>query len=436
MSSSREHVESFYSFWYEFKSWREYSYEDEEDKEKCQDRDERRYVDKMNKAERLRKKKEEMSRIRQLVDLAYNADPRIAKFKQEDKERKLAMKKAKQTAAQQRKEEEEKALRELQEAKDKAEAEERAKLEAKRLEREAQKKILKKERKTFRDTCKANNYFTQDKDEMLKHMQAIESICETLSAIELEELNKNLKNNGRQAFTKALNESESRIEEEKKSVLESYTQRVTNQLETNNPALRIAEWTNDNLHLLIKAVNLFPAGTNQRWEVVANFINQHGSFPENSKKFNAKAVLAKAKDLQNTDFSKNNLKEAANKQAFDNLKKDKRNVVLVDETGISKKIDEEKPIKVKKSKQEITETVNGSQNLANGDIKMEKPWTATEQQLLEQALKTYPASTAERWDRIADCVPERSKKDCMKRYKELVEIVKAKKAAQLAATSK
>lgn len=40
--SSREEVEQFYSFWYDFKSWREYSYEDEEDKDKCQDRDERR----------------------------------------------------------------------------------------------------------------------------------------------------------------------------------------------------------------------------------------------------------------------------------------------------------------------------------------------------------------------------------------------------------
>lgn len=433
--SPREHVERFYSFWYDFKSWREYSYEDEEDKEKCQDRDERRYVDKMNKAERLRKKKEEMSRIRQLVDLAYNADPRIAKFKQEDKERKLAMKKAKQTAAQQRKEEEEKILRELQEAKEKADAEEKARLDAKRLEREAQKKILKKERKTFRDTCKANNYFTQNDEEILKHMQAIETICETLSAIELEELNKNLKNNGRQAFTKALNDSQTKIEEEKKSVLETYMQRVPNQLDGNN-SNRAPDWTNDNLHLLIKAVNLFPAGTNQRWDVVANFINQHGSFPDNSKKFNAKVVLAKAKDLQNTDFSKNNLKEAANKQAFDNMKKEKRNVVLVDESGISKKIDEEKPIKSKKNKSDNSDAVNGSQNLANGDIKVEKPWTATEQQLLEQALKTYPASSPERWDRIAECVPDRSKKDCMKRYKELVEIVKAKKAAQLAATSK
>ena len=38
-------------------------------------------------------------------------------------------------------------------------------------------------------------------------------------------------------------------------------------------------------------------------------------------------------------------------------------------------------------------------------------------QLLEQALKTYPASTPERWDRIAESVSTRTKKECMKRYK-------------------
>lgn len=45
------------------------------------------------------------------------------------------------------------------------------------------------------------------------------------------------------------------------------------------------------------------------------------------------------------------------------------------------------------------------------------PWTADEQKLLEQALKTYGASTPERWEKIASVIPTRSKKDCMKRYK-------------------
>ena len=35
--SSREHVESFYDFWYNFESWREFSYLDEEEKDKGQE---------------------------------------------------------------------------------------------------------------------------------------------------------------------------------------------------------------------------------------------------------------------------------------------------------------------------------------------------------------------------------------------------------------
>lgn len=421
--SSREEVEKFYSFWYDFKSWREYSYEDEEDKEKCQDRDERRYVDKLNKAERLRKKKEEMSRIRTLVDTAYNNDPRIAKIKQEEKERKLAAKRAKQTAALAKKEEEERVLREAQLLKEQAEAAERARIEAKRQEREVQKRALKKERKALRDLCKANNYYAETSDENLAHMTAVETMCEMFSLAELEELNKNL-NNGKSAFLAALKEMNDRIEKEKQQVINAAKQKNP---ENNKDAIlkAVPDWNQENIQLLVKAVNLFPAGTNQRWDVVANFINQHGNF-NSSARFNAKMVLAKAKDLQNTDFSKNNLKEVANKQAFDNFKKDKRNVLNVDESGISKKLDG-------------VVTMNGdSKNIANGDVKVKQDsaWNTTEQQLLEQALKTFPASTPERWDRIAECIPNRSKKECIKRYKELVETVKAKKAAQAAVASK
>lgn len=45
------------------------------------------------------------------------------------------------------------------------------------------------------------------------------------------------------------------------------------------------------------------------------------------------------------------------------------------------------------------------------------PWTPEEQKLLEQAMRTYGASVENRWDKIADAIADRSKKDCMKRYK-------------------
>ncbi|XP_045483429.1 dnaJ homolog subfamily C member 2 [Harmonia axyridis] len=423
--STREEVEKFYNFWYNFKSWREFSYEDEEDKEKCTDRDERRYVDKLNKAERLRKKKEEMARIRALVDLAYNNDPRIGKFKQEDKDRKLAAKRAKQTAAQIKKDEAERALKEALLAKEKADAAERARIETKRQEREIQKKALKKERKALRDICKANNYYADNPDQNLTHITALESICENMNVNELEQLNKEIKNKGKSAFLKAITKVNNMIEKERKAVLEASKPKSAENKNSNSTQV-MPEWNEENMQLLVKTVTMFPPGTNQRWEVVANFINQHGKFNKNTSKFTAKMVLAKAKELQNTDFSKNNLKAEANKQAFDNFKKNKnkKNVLQVNENGISKKMEEmkiddknSKPVEQKNNKVEST------------------PWTTEEQLLLEQALKTYPAATAERWDRVAECIPNRTKKECIKRYKELVETVKAKKAAQAAVNS-
>jgi DnaJ family protein C protein 2 len=47
-----------------------------------------------------------------------------------------------------------------------------------------------------------------------------------------------------------------------------------------------------------------------------------------------------------------------------------------------------------------------------------------------EALKTYPATLADRWEKISECIPTRSKKDCILRYKELVELIQAKKKAQ------
>lgn len=242
-------------------------------------------------------------------------------------------------------------------------------------------------------------------------MTAIEKICESLTLLELEELNGELPQKGRPVFLQTIKKMEQKLEEERITNMEKMKK---NNEKMEKTLIRKVEWTEEHLQLLIKAVNLFPAGTNQRWEIVANFINQHGNFDNASSKFNAKDVLNKAKDLQNTDFSKSNLKVAANKQAYSNFEKDKQNARVLDKTEISEKID--------------NKVITNGNNNDNSN----SAWTPNEQLLLEQALKTYSASTPDRWDRISECIPSRTKKECMKRYKELVELVKAKKAAQMA----
>lgn len=57
-------------------------------------RDDKRYTEKKNKTERARRKKEDIARVRALVDTALGLDPRIKRIKQEEKDAREAKKKA------------------------------------------------------------------------------------------------------------------------------------------------------------------------------------------------------------------------------------------------------------------------------------------------------------------------------------------------------
>lgn len=447
--SERAHVERFYDFWYDFQSWREYSYLDEEDKDKGQDRDERRWIDKQNKQMRVKKKKEEMARIRQLVDLAYNNDPRIVRFKKEEKDKKLAAKMAKLTAAQAQKAEEERVVKEAAAAKLKIDQEEQKRLEQLQKEKEIQKRALKKERKALRDFAKSKDYFvTEVGCDKIRNIENVEKLCEAFKLLELQELNKKIAENpsvGQDVFFKAVDELEKLLDEERKKNLQpnAYVNSIgKNTASPLGSVDRKSLWNNDNIQLLIKAVNLFPAGTIQRWEVVANFINQHATNLPDNVKFLAKEVLNKAKDIQSSDFSKNELKVQVNQKAFESFEKNKKELKKEDNSEISTKDSGD----VKKAKQK---QMNGdAKPQENGHVEAktngttEPPvavvaaaaapvaWTKEEQSILEQAIKTYPVSTPDRWDRIAECIPNRTKKECLKRVKELVDLVNEKKKAQ------
>lgn len=412
MDSSREEVDRFYSYWYDFDSWREYSYLDEEDKEKAGDKWERREIDKINKAQRKERKSEETKRIRKLVDNAYNSDPRIIKFREEEKNEKLAKKKAKAEQAKAKRDEEERLKKEQEDAerkeKEAREEKEKAKKAAEKKEKEELKRLLKVERKKLRSLAKECDYFVVNEDERVTHLAEVEKICELYNCDQLRNFISRLgenKEKSREVFIGEMKMLNNKLEEDRLEEAQ-----MTNKISSEGSGKSGAEWSTEELQLMIKAVKLFPAGTVNRWDVCAEFINQHN----NSTPRTPKEVISKAKEMQSGNFAMSSLKDEVNKLAYENLQK-----------GQNKKVLE---VAAKESEASLrTETPAEMMGLNNS------PWSPEEQKLLEQALKTFPSSTPERWDRIAEAVPNRSKKDCMKRYKELAELIKAKKAAMAAA---
>jgi curved DNA-binding protein CbpA len=102
-----EEVRAFYSYWDFFKSWREFTQFDEHDPTKAQDRYEKRWMEKQNKAERDKHAKAERKRLLKLVETAYELDPRIQAVIRKEKEEKEALKKSKQDLKQKKYREEE-----------------------------------------------------------------------------------------------------------------------------------------------------------------------------------------------------------------------------------------------------------------------------------------------------------------------------------------
>jgi len=190
--STHEEADEFYSYWYSFESWREYSHLDEEDKGQAENRMERREIEKINKTQRNKMKADETKRIFKLVDNAYKSDPRIAKFKEDEKNEKLAKKQAKLDQIQAVKDEEERVVREKVEAERKEredkEEMEKSKKAAEKKEKEQRKKALKLEQKRLRNLAKEDNYFCEDEDEKLRNVMEIEKMCEMYSQLQLKEL--------------------------------------------------------------------------------------------------------------------------------------------------------------------------------------------------------------------------------------------------------
>lgn len=200
--STKEEVDDFYNFFYNFDSWRSFEYLDKDTNDGSDNRDEKRYTEKKNRNERARRKKEDNARLRNLVDKALSIDPRIKAFRAAERAAREAKKNkgrpgapggksAAEVAAeeQRKKEEAEKAAKEQAE---KEQAEKAEREQAKKV-REAAKKNLKKEKKTIRNVITGANYFqpegtTPSASVLDKQLGALDTLCSTLEPEQVQAL--------------------------------------------------------------------------------------------------------------------------------------------------------------------------------------------------------------------------------------------------------
>merc|ERR1712019_19594 len=259
------------------------------------------------------------------------------------------------------------------------------------------------------------NFFT---DDQIQGLDILEKTLANLSLENLQELKENATADGLDKFknlylkhsNSVLSDLEARQESAKAAALahkKAKAPTISNSTDQN--------WNDVELQLLVKAMTVYPIGSVNRWAVIAEYINEHSG---SEKLKTGKHVISKVKKLQKLDAD---AKEEVTKNAFQELTA-KTEAKLIAAQPVNDEIT-------------VKDTVNTDKPSVSTEAKTTAPkvpektvWSPDEQKLLEEALKMFPASVgAERWDLISKHVSTRTKKECMKRYKELVEMIKAKK---------
>ena len=148
------------------------------------------------------------------------------------------------------------------------------------------------------------------------------------------------------------------------------------------------EWSDKEKSDLIKAIAKFPAGTVNRWNRIAEMLER----PVNECIQMEKSIKTNLTSALNTQL---------NAASWSNVQTKAVNVG--DDPTISDKF-----------VAEITNSESIGEKGSSSTV-----WSQEQQKLFEKALKEIGKDVPNRWDRIAESVPGKSKNDCILRYKEL-----------------
>lgn len=144
-------------------------------------------------------------------------------------------------------------------------------------------------------------------------------------------------------------------------------------------------WTDDDLIELTRLTKKYPGGTVDRWEIISEQMNR-----------NVSEVTFMAYKLKDNVYQK----QGETEKLMDEINKE-----------ITKKI----------------KTKSSEVDAATAD----KGWSQEQQKALEAAIQKHPKrGNEDRWSKIANSVPGKTKEECQARYKYLVELVKKQKVTK------
>ncbi|XP_057429510.1 uncharacterized protein LOC130722706 [Lotus japonicus] len=427
-------VDTFYDFWYSFKSWREFPHDEEFDLEQAESRDHRRWMERQNAKLSEKARKEEYARVRTLVDNAYKRDPRILRRKELQKAEKQRKKEAKFL---EKKLQEEEAVRIAEEERRRKEEEDRQAAEAasqQKKVKEKEKKLLRKERarlRTLSGPILSQHLLEISEDD-------VEKLCMSLDIEHLRGLCEKMEDRKELEQAEVIRDALS-CKEGMADVKYEKTIQQNGSIKANGSRgskskteKREKPWSKEEIELLRKGMQKYPKGTSRRWEVISEYIGTGRSVDEIMKA--TKTVL-----LQKPDSSK----------AFDAFLEKRKPAVSIasplttreevegaptnPETGKPENSDaSSKKDNLEDSQGKSTDDQNSTAVAANGVSSSSSDqdiWSAVQERALVQALKAFPKEASQRWERVAAAVPGKTVNQCKKKFTAMKESFRNKKGA-------
>ncbi|XP_011846722.1 PREDICTED: dnaJ homolog subfamily C member 1 [Mandrillus leucophaeus] len=225
------------------------------------------------------------------------------------------------------------------------------------------------------------------------------------------------------------------------------------------------EWTEEDLSQLTRSMVKFPGGTPGRWEKIAHELGRSVTDVTTKAKQLKDSVtcspgMVRLFELKSTVQNSRPIKSATTlPDDMITQREDAEGAVVEEEQGgdsgeqetggtearprrrkparlleTTAKLEPEEKSRARRQKDfdvaEPNESSDEESQKKERARAAEEPWTQNQQKLLELALQQYPKGSSDRWDKIARCVPSKSKEDCIARYKLLVELVQKKKQAK------